>query len=426
MPLLYAILITITALFISPFLLVTAMMNWRGIRHRLGIFSPINGAPAHPVVWFHAASVGEVVGMSAIVTAFVKAHPAYRVMISTMTTTGLTHARQMIPGPHLFCLFPYDVPIIMRRAFARLRPQVLILVEGEIWPSLLNAARRAGCPIALVNGRMSDRSYPRNKLIKPLMRDMLSKLALVGAQTSIDAERFIEFGAQTDRVVVTGNVKIDRAVLTSRHSRAGLRQALGLSEDALVIIAGCPRPIEEEEAILHALVAIHARHRGVKSIWAPRHLDRLPEVERMLRGQHLPWIRRSKLDGTTPVEQPIILLDTMGELSALYAVADVAFVGATLVPLGGHNLLEPAVYGIPVLFGPHTENVRASAGALLLHGGGMEVQDGAELTSALLRLLEQPDERRRMGLSAAKAVQSGDGALERTMALLKERILKGS
>jgi 3-deoxy-D-manno-octulosonic-acid transferase len=360
--------------------------------------------------------------MAAIVSAFTKAYPAYRVMISTMTTTGLTHARQMIPGPHLFCLFPYDVPIIMRRTFARLRPQVLILVEGEIWPSLLNAAQRAGCPIALVNGRMSDRSYPRNKLIKPLMRDMLSKLSLAGAQTPLDAERFVEFGAHTDRVVVTGNVKIDRAVLTSRHSRTELRHALGLSESAPVVIAGCPRPVEEEEAILHAMVAVHARFQDVKIIWAPRHLDRLPEVERMLRSRRLSWIRRSKLDGTTPVEQSVILLDTIGELSALYAVADVAFVGATLVPLGGHNLLEPAVYGIPVLFGPHTENVRASAGALLLHGGGMEVQDGTELAAVLIRLLENPDERQRIGLAAAKAVQSGDGALERTMALLKERI----
>ena len=170
--------------------------------------------------------------------------------------------------------------------------------------------------------------------------------------------------------------------------------------------------------MLDACVAVHAAHPDVTIIWAPRHLDRLDDVEEMLDGADLPWLRRSALDETSAAPPPVILLDTLGELATLYGVADIAFVGATLVPLVGHNLLEPASHGVPVLFGPNTQNVSTSADALLTFGGGNEVHDGIELAEAVIRLLNSPDERVRMGQAAATAVQSGLGALERTIALL--------
>jgi 3-deoxy-D-manno-octulosonic-acid transferase len=418
MSFLYTVLTTLLVLLLSPFLLVAALIDWRGMRQRLGFWPPMDPPDGSPAVWFHAASVGEVSGMAAIVNAFIASHPACRILVTTMTAAGLSRARQAIPDAHAHRLMPLDAPFLIRRAVFRIPPAALILVEGELWPALLHVVHTAGRPIALVNARMSDRSYPRNRYIRPLMGDMLSRLTVIGAQTGLDADRFSAFGADPGRIAVTGNVKFDRAAVGPPADRAAVRRGLGIPEETPVIVAGCPRPVEEERAVLRACERVHARHPDARILWAPRHLDRIPEVEKMLRTAGLSWVCRSALDGARPADEPVILLDTMGELSALYGAADIAFVGATLVPLGGHNLLEPAACGVPVVFGPHTENVRAAAEALLRQGGGIRVQDGAGLADAWLTLLEQPERRRRMGRAAAEALRAGDGALERTAALL--------
>jgi len=415
---LYALLTTIAALLLAPVLVLAAALNLWSIRQRLSLPTDLREDSEQPLVWFHAASVGEVAGMTAVVKAFRAAYPAYGIAISTMTPTGLDRARQSIPDANCSFLLPFDIPFFMGGLLKRLQPAAIVLLEGELWPSLLHAARNAGCPVALVNGRMSDRSYPRNRWARPLLHRMLSGISLIGAQTALDARRLKDFGADPDRVAVTGNLKFDQAASVVPQSRTELRRQLGLSDDARVFIAGCPRPVTEEHAVLDACVAVHAAHPDVTIIWAPRHLDRLDDVEEMLNGADLPWLRRSALGETSAAPPPVILLDTLGELATLYGVADIAFVGATLVPLGGHNLLEPASHGVPVLFGPNTQNVSTSADALLTFGGGTEVHDGTELAEAVIRLLNSPDERVRMGQAAATAVQAGLGALERTIALL--------
>ncbi len=415
---LYAILTTIVALLLAPVLALAAVPNLWSIRQRLSLPADVRKDSEQPLMWFHAASVGEVAGMTAVVTAFQETYPTYRIAISTMTPTGLNRARQSIPDADCSFLLPFDIPFLMGRLVKRLRPAAIVLLEGELWPSLLHAARKAKCPVALVNGRMSDRSYPRNRWGRPLLRRMLSGISLIGAQTELDAERLKAFGANPDRVTVTGNLKFDQATSVMPPPRIELRRQLGLSDDARVFIAGCPRPVREERAVLDACIAVHAAHPDVTIIWAPRHLARLDDVERMLDGADLAWLRRSALNETDDKHAPVILLDTMGELATLYGAADVAFVGATLVPLGGHNLLEPASHGVPVVFGPNTQNVRASAEALLTYGGGIEVHDGIELAETIIRLLNRPGERARMGEAASAAAQSGHGALERTIALL--------
>lgn len=416
---LYAILMTVVPLLLAPILIVLAALDTWHLRRRLQTSPAVTGDPSQPLVWFHAASLGEVVGLKALVEAFRASYPDFRIAISTTTLTGLEHAKSSVQDPDALFLLPLDIPVLMNRILHHLQPAMLVLLEGELWPSMIAASKRYGCPIALVNARMSDRSYPRNKWVRPLFTDMLSKVDVAGAQTRIDADRLIAFGLPAERVTVTGNLKSDPAADACQRTRSELRRSLFLNDNTPVFIAGCPRPVEEEKEVLLACEALVNKKPDMKIIWAPRHLDRLPDAERMLSAAGLTWIRRTALRQDGDQSATVILVDTIGELSDLYGAADVAFVGATLVPLGGHNLLEPASHGVPVLFGPNYQNVRESALALLGSGGGREIRDGGELARVSLELLEDVALRKGMGAAASAAVASGDGALEATLDILQ-------
>ncbi len=419
----YTLLYTILTVLLSTVLAVLSVADRWGMRQRLGQRPLVPADEKRPVVWFHCASVGEATGLAAVIGGFAERHPGFAVLVSTMTETGLAYVREHVPQAHFYGLAPLDAPFILHRVFGRVRPRALILLEGELWPSMLKAAAAHDCPVALVNGRMSDRSLARNRFVKPLFREMLRLLTAVGVQHALDGERYIAYGANPGRVRVTGNVKFDLAAGQEGSSRNEMRHDLGLPESVPVIMAGCPRPVEEERAVLAAFTQVREGHPEVKLIWAPRHLHRIPEVEKMLRGAGLAYARRTRPDTRDPDHFDVIILDTMGELSAMYAAADMAFVGATLVPLGGHNVLEPAACGIPVLFGPHTENVRASAAALLRTGGGMVVHDGDELAREWHRLLEDPRKRAQTGAAARQAVRMRAKAVDRTLELVDRWVL---
>ena len=374
----YTLLYSTLTVLLSPVLACLSILDRYGMRQRLGQRPLISDGENRPVVWFHCASVGEATGLAAVIEGFAERHPGFEVLVTTMTETGLAYARKHVPRGRYFGLAPLDAPFIVRRVFRRVRPRALVLLEGELWPGMLRAAAAHDCPVALVNGRMSDRSLSRNRFVKPLFRSMLRRLAVVGVQHALDGERFIAFGADPVRVRVTGNVKFDLAAGQQGPGREALRRELGLSASEPVIMAGCPRPVEEERAVLAAFVRVRERYPEVKMIWAPRHLQRVPSAEQMLKAAGLGFAHRTRLcgpggtgdpggagagdpdrsavpdgpGGTGPGPADVIILDTMGELASMYAAADLAFVGATLVPLGGHNLLEPAACGIPVLFGP--------------------------------------------------------------------------
>ena len=419
----YTLLYSALTVLLSPVLACLSILGRYGMRQRLGQRPLVPDGENRPVVWFHCASVGEATGLAAVIEGFAERHPGFQVLVTTMTETGLAYARKHVPRARYFGLAPLDVPFIVRRVFRRVRPRALVLLEGELWPGMLGAAAAHDCPVALVNGRMSDRSLARNRFVKPLFRSMLRRLAVVGVQHALDGERLIAFGADPIRVRVTGNVKFDLAAGQQGPGREALRRALGLSASEPVIMAGCPRPVEEERAVLAAFVRVRERYPEVKMIWAPRHLQRVPPAEQMLAAAGLRFAHRTRLGGTTPGPVDVIILDTMGELASMYAAADLAFVGATLVPLGGHNLLEPAACGIPVLFGPHTENVRASAAALLRTGGGIVVQGGDELAWQWLQLLDDPRKCAETGAAARQAVFECARAVDRTLDLVDRRIL---
>ena len=419
----YTLLYSALIVLLSPVLACLSILDRYGMRQRLGQRPLVPDGENRPVVWFHCASVGEATGLAAVIEGFPERHPGYQVLVTTMTETGLAYARKHVPRARYFGLAPLDAPFIVRRVFARVRPCALVLLEGELWPGMLGAAAAQDCPVALVNGRMSDRSLARNRFVKPLFRHMLRRLAAVGVQHALDGERFIAYGADPGRVRVTGNVKFDLAAEQQGPGRESLRRELGLSASEPVIMAGCPRPVEEERAVLAAFVRVRERYPEVKMIWAPRHLQRIPPAEQMLKAAGLRFAHRTRLCGPDPAPFDVIILDTMGELASMYAAADMAFVGATLVPLGGHNLLEPAACGIPVLFGPHTENVRASAAALLRTGGGMVVRDGGELALKWLELLDDPGKCTQTGAAARQAVLECAKAVDRTLDLVDQWIL---
>ncbi len=460
----YTLLYSALIVLLSPVLACLSILDRYGMRQRLGQRPLVPDGENRPVVWFHCASVGEATGLAVVIEGFAKRHPDFQVLVTTMTETGLAYVRKHVPRARYFGLAPLDAPFIVRRAFGRVRPRALVLLEGELWPGMLGAAAAHDCPVALVNGRMSDRSLARNRFVKPLFRHMLQRLAAVGVQHALDGERFIAYGADPGRVRVTGNVKFDLAAEQQGPGRESLRRELGLSASEPVIMAGCPRPVEEERAVLAAFVRVRERYPEVKLIWAPRHLQRIPPAEQMLKAAGLRFAHRTRLDGpagegesvgtgaggtvrtaapdgvgnpdgagdpdgtggpdrTASAPFDVIILDTMGELASMYAAADMAFVGATLVPLGGHNLLEPATCGIPVLFGPHTENVRASAAALLRTGGGMVVHDGGELALKWLELLDDPGKCTQTGAAARQAVLECSKAVDRTLDLVDQWIL---
>lgn len=364
-------------------------------------------------VWVQAVSVGEVMVARTLIAALAgrglpfvlsSTTPAGRAIAATLGTavTGVFH-------------FPLDLPGIVGRTLDAIRPIAFISIETEIWPVLLRQCARRGVPALIVNGRISERSRARYGAVKGLLRRSLAAIRLACMQTEADAARLVDIGLPADRALVCGNMKFDGA--TPPEPDAALRSMVSQAAgDAPVVIAGSTS-MDEEEIVLDALAA--ARERRYFLILAPRHPDRFARVESLLQRRGVSYLKRSggPVSGSpSRSEAPrLLLLDTVGELARTYRLAEVAFVGGSLVPRGGQNLTEPAVCGVPVLFGPHTEHVESIAREILACGGGERVTDAVSLAGAIERLLSDPAARRRMGEAGRNLVESQRGATTRTV-----------
>ena len=313
--------------------------------------------------------------------------------------------------------FPLDFRGAARRAVRRVEPGCFIALETELWPNLLRALRLAGVPAVLANGRISDRSYRRYRLVRRLFRRVLDGVALFCMQSEEDARRIIGLGARPERVVVTGNLKME-APSGDAGADQIWRRLLRLGQAPVVVAGSTHRG--EEAAMLDAFLATREAVGGLRLVLAPRHPERLDEVEALVRTRGLTVVRRSRLSSGSGDE--VILLDTMGELASLYAVADVIFVGGSLVPSGGHNVVEAALQSKAVVFGPHMENFRDTAALLLREAAAVQVKDGPELATVLGRLLADEPSRHALGRAAWNAVRAHQGACVRTIAAL-ERVL---
>ncbi len=432
----YNLLLNLAFIISFPYLLLRAAWGRHGIAERMGRLPErkVSNLRGKKVVWFHAASVGEMKALSVIIPQVQNKYPGYDLVVSTWTKTGKAEAEKTLKGVRMVFFVPVDLRRFLRRAIRSLRPVALILVETELWPNLIKEAKRSGCFVALINGRISERSFRRYRLVKSLFEETLSHVDLLSLQSREYKERMMLLGADESRISVTGNLKFDRLLLAAEPEETGrLRKNLHIPDRFRVVIAGSTRE-GEESILIPVFKKLSQRYDDLLFIIAPRHLDRLNQVERILCDSGMNFVRKTRLDelaseesaeaGNRSDHNRLILLDTMGELSKIYSVADVAFVGGSLVPVGGHNLLEPAIYGVPVLFGVHVNNFKEEARILIESGGGIQVQNQEELLLRLSDLLSNDEQRRNLGRKARQAIEKKTGVAGRTADLVFSALKK--
>ena len=370
---------------------------------------------AVPSIWLHAVSVGEVSAAAALVRALHARHPDVPLVLTTATPTGRAQAATLFGADVEVRFLPYDTAGSVRRFLARIRPLAAIIMETELWPNLLHECGRRGVPVVFASARLAARSVPRYRRFGTLFSAGLRN-AWVAAQSSADADRFIALGADPARTRVVGNLKFDMrpGEAVAESGRELRRRYLGARP---VWTAGSTHE-GEEELVLGAHAVLERAVRGALLVLVPRHPQRFAGVAALLERRGLVFDRRGRSETVRP-EAQVLLLDTMGELTAFYAASDVAFVGGSLVPVGGHNLLEPAALGVPVITGTHTQNGPEIARLLIEAGGALEVADGVALAAAAGRLLADPALRERMGESARSFVEAHRGSLARLLALIE-------
>jgi 3-deoxy-D-manno-octulosonic-acid transferase len=374
---------------------------------------------AVPSLWLHAVSMGEVAAAVELVRALRARHPGIPFVLTTSTPTGRARAKALFGNDIDIRFLPYDTPGSVRRFLDRIRPRVAIILETEIWPNLVQICHRRGVPVVFASARLTVKSVLQYRRLRGLFRHTVAASALIAAQSTEDAERFIEVGADPAKTRVVGNIKFDMRPGESvlEEGRELRRTYLGARP---VWIAGSTHAGEEEQ-VLAAHSELRVSYPDLLLVLVPRHPQRFDGVAALLARLEIAFDRRSGLAPVRPGAQ-VLLVDTMGELTALYAAADAAFVGGSLVPVGGHNLLEPAVLGVPVITGPHTANSKEIARLLIERGGAVEVADSQALAAAARRLLQDPAARERAVRSAREFVAEHRGAVERLAGLINPLI----
>ena len=387
-------------------------IHWRGFSQRFGL-GPVVSARS---IWVHAVSVGEVQAGVPLVEALLKRFPQIPLVLTTVTPTGRARAEAIFGSRADVRYVPIDLPGSVRRFFQRVQPQLAIILETEIWPNLYHRCGRLAVPLVLASARISPRSVKSYRRLVGLFRETLSHGIFIAAQSAEDAERFVSIGANPARTHVVGNIKFDFGYPPDMEARGhGLRSLLGVHRPVWV---GGSTHAGEEALLLDAHALIRQRFSNALLVLVPRHPPRFSEVAGLLRDRSVPFVTRTSKETVTS-ETQVFLLDTLGELPAFYAAGDVAFVGGSLVPIGGHNLLEPAALSQPIVAGPHNFNSADIARMLVERGAVRIVQDATQLAAVVGGLLTDPAARTVMGASGRKAVDDNRGAVARLMRFLE-------
>src|SRR5262245_21499191 len=442
----YAIYSVLTVAFfmvVSPYLLYQAIRYRKYIAslpQRMGYLPVSFNLDGDESIWIHAVSVGEVLTVRALLPELRERYPRLRLFVSTTTMAGQQVAKTNLPYVDEVFYFPFDLGFIVNRTLRLVRPRLFVMMETEIWPNLLRACHRDGVKTVLVNGRISSRSFPRYRFIRFFFRRVLAHVDRFCMQGEESARRIIELGAPRDRVTVTGSLKFDslefgpsRSTPSSRgpsapspvvhdvHQRGRTRvlRYFRVAPNRPVIIAASTLK-GEEEFVLEAFQRIRATMPSALLIIAPRKPQRFGDVERLMRRAGWNVARRTELRVDAEPRNDVVVLDTIGELAQLFQVATAVFVGGSLVDAGGHNILEPAVFGKPIVFGPHMQNFAEIAAAFLDHQAAIEVRNARELESALLGLLGDPVRRARLGAAARALVEANRGARSKTMTAIAQ------
>ena len=415
----YLLLLTV----LSPFI------AWRIVRHgryRRGIAEKLLGRlpqsnDERDVVWFHAVSVGEVIQLQKVVDEFRRqTADRFRVLVSTSTDTGFELALKRFPDCQV-TWFPLDFSWSVGRALRSVRPQMVVLMELELWPNFLAECQRQQIPVSVINARMSERSHRGYLRIRSLMTPLFGRLALVAAQSQSNADRLLALGVSHDQLHVTGSIKFD-GVATDHSNPAteGLRKMFSLSQGETVFMAGSTQEPEERLA-LQAWLECRRKYPLLRLILVPRHRERFDDVAKLVRDAGVGVVRRSLLETSKCLtSDAVILLDTIGELSACWGLADIAFVGGSFGNRGGQNMIEPAAFGAAVCFGPNTWNFRDVVQTFKEANACVQLDSPEELRATVARLLGDPTERQSLGDAARNAVKSNSGATARTAMLLTE------
>lgn len=423
--LLYDLILMAAATVLIPWYLVRGLRHGkmrRGIRERLGIYEADLLAPlaGRQVIWVHAVSVGETRAAIPLLRGLKAAYPQSALVLSNVTETGHAIASG-IKEVDLCLFFPFDLSWVVRRVLAQVRPSLIVIVETEIWPNFVRLSRRAGIPVLLVNGRISDRSYPRYRRARWLLQPILEEFSAFCMQSEQDAERIRGMGAPPERVEVTRNLKFDmQTSVPDSAATADLRRSLRLPVDSAIWVAGSTHA-GEEEIVVEVYRQLVAQGRDLVLVLVPRHPERCRSVGEMLGEQGIPYLLRTAVHSASQPLTPggVLLVDTLGEMLKLYAVADFVVVGGSFVPVGGHNVLEASILKKPVLFGSYMHNFKEISQLLLAAGGGIQVADADTLSASVERLLDDDEEAARMGERGHALLVANAGATANTMAVIR-------
>ena len=422
---LYSFATLIALIVLSPYFVYQALRHHKyvgSLGQRLGYLPISFNLDAEESIWVHAVSVGEVLAARPILAGLRERYPNLRLFLSTTTMSGQQIARSVADVDAVF-YFPFDFTFIVRRTFNLVKPRLFVMIETEIWPNLLRECRRRGVRTALVNGRLSPRSYPRYRLVRPFIRRVLADIDRFCVQSEEMARRFVALGADPARIVVTGSLKFDSLDPSTAPGRGRERvlRFFRITPGRPVLVAGSTSR-GEEDAVIRAFNRLRMTTAGGNAllILAARHPERFGEVEKLCQREGLSTVRRLDLPIDAEPKVDAVILDTIGELAQLYQIATAVFVGGSLVPLGGHNILEPAVHGRPIIFGPHMDNFAEIARGFLAQGAAIQVRTPRELEDVVVSLIGDPVRRAKLGAAARALVDANRGAKDKTLDALTE------
>ena len=446
MTIIYDLIFLVFAIFYIPVFLFRKRKR-RGLGLRLGLYPKglaqgLKGPGEN--IWIHAVSVGEVMAVSSLFAGLRDRYPGSRLVITTVTETGNAIARKLASQQDIVLFLPFDISFIVGKVISYIKPALLIITETELWPNLIRGAHNNKIPILLVNGRISDKSFRGYRVIRFMLRPVLRKITLFLMQTEADRDRIVSLGADISKVKVAGNVKFDNnlSLTISEQEKRDISSGLNLKEGERLFVCGSTHP-GEEEIIISSYLKLKNRYKDLRLLIAPRHIERAAEVENIVKEHGLAPVRISQLKSSTIYDiqraaarisaaklasaaekvrrhttYEIFILDAIGQLKNFYSIADVVFIGGSLVKKGGQNMIEPAAFARPILFGPHTFNFRDIVSAFLREEAAIVVKDEGALEKTVSMLLEDPAWCRRLGHNAKQLVEANKGASEKTLAAI--------